>query len=162
MDGEEVSGLDDSGVFTNTPADKNDLEDPTEGADNHYNVNIKGDYKASDITATVTSIKADGQEIEFDASKIKCGNIENNNNCYRIEIYNSYGTTATDAPIDPLGFTFEDTLEVTFTIEGLGEVKQFPEVTPFFGDAAAAGDDAAADESATEEDAAADEDAAAE
>lgn len=99
--------------------------------DNHWNIDAKGDYKPSDLKVKVTSIKCDGVEIDFDESKFFYGNIEATNNRYRIEIYNDYGFTATDPGVDPMGLTFNKSLEVTFTIEGLGEVKTFPEVTPF-------------------------------
>lgn len=80
-----------------------------------------GKYNADDLKVELKSIKADGKDVEFDASKIKYGNIEDNNNCYRIEIYNDYGDTAKDSPIDKDSLAFEDSLEVTFTIEGLSE-----------------------------------------
>lgn len=136
MNGDFVSGLNkDTGEWEmDQEAKKNKLKD----GDPHYDKEMKGDYKPSDLKVEVTSIKADGKEIEFDNSKIKYGNIEDNNNCYRIELYNAWGTTAQDPPIaDPLSLTFNESLEVTFTIEGLGEVKTFPEVAPF-GDGAAA------------------------
>ena len=50
----------------------------------------------------------------------------------RLEIYNAYGDTSKDAPIDAAGFSFDDALSVTFTVSGTG-----------MGDAAA--DDNAAD-----------------
>ena len=137
MNGDFVSGLNkDTGEWEmDQEAKKNKLKD----GDPHYDKEMKGDYKPSDLKVEVTSIKADGKEIEFDNSKIKYGNIEDNNNCYRIELYNAWGTTAQDSPIgDPFALTFNESLEVTFTIEGLGEVKTFPEVTPFGGDGAAA------------------------
>lgn len=131
MDGTEISGLDENGVFQQVnETDEEKASGLTDG-DNHYDKNAKGDYKVSDLKVEVTSIKCDGQEIEFDPTKIRCGNIENNNNCYRIEIYNDYGSTATDPAIDPFKIAFFDKLEVTFTIEGLGEVKTFPEVEAF-------------------------------
>jgi hypothetical protein len=130
LDGTEVSGLNkDTGEWEVTEADKNKL---TEGEDNHYDKFAVGDYKVSDLSVEVTSIKCDGVEVNFDASKIRYGNIEDDNNCYRIEIYNSYGSTATDPAFDPLAdINFSDSLEVTFTITGLGEVKTFPEVEAF-------------------------------
>lgn len=128
MDGSEISGLNkDTGEWEIVANEKNKLKE----GDNHYDIDTIGDYKASDIKVEVTSIKCDGQEIDFDASKIRYGNIEDNNNRYRIEIYNSYGSTASDPAIDPMSLKFADSLEVTFTIEGLGEVKTFPEVDAF-------------------------------
>lgn len=80
-----------------------------------------GKYNADDLKVELKSIKADGQEVAFDKAKIKYGNIEDNNNCYRIEIYNDYGDTAKDSPIDKDNIAFEDSLEITFSIEGLSE-----------------------------------------
>lgn len=80
-----------------------------------------GKYNADDLKVELKSIKADGQEVAFDNAKIKYGNIEDNNNCYRIEIYNDYGDTAKDSPIDKDNLAFEDSLEITFSIEGLSE-----------------------------------------
>ena len=80
-----------------------------------------GKYNADDLKVELKSIKADGQEVAFDKAKIKYGNIEDNNNCYRIEIYNDYGDTAKDSPIDKDNLAFEDSLEITFSIEGLSE-----------------------------------------
>lgn len=130
LDGSEVSGVNkETGEWEVSPAEKQKL---AEEGDNHYDKSVIGDYKVSDLKVQVTSIKCDGQEVAFDESKIRYGNIEDDNNCYRIEIYNSYGTTATDPAFDPLAdINFAESLEVTFTIEGLGEVKTFPEVEAF-------------------------------
>lgn len=158
-DGDHVSGLADDGSTWEMAqeAKENKLKD----GDNHYDEEAKGDYNPADLTVKLVSIKCDGVEVPFDESKVRYGNIEDNNNRYRIEIYNSYGTTASDGCIDPFAINFNKTLEVTFTIEGLGEVKTFPEVEPFAADGAAAPADEAAAET-TEETAAAEEDAKAE
>lgn len=92
-----------------------------EGDDANVNKETAGKYVGDEITVEVTSIKADGKEVEFDPSKIVYGNIEDNNNCYRIEIFNSYGDTAADPAIDINALTFEEELSVTFTISGLTE-----------------------------------------
>ncbi len=159
-DGDHISGLADDGTTweMDQPAKENKLKD----GDNHYDEEAKGDYNPADLTVKLVSIKCDGVEVPFDETKVRYGNIEDNNNRYRIEIYNSYGTTATDGCIDPFAINFNKTLEVTFTIEGLGEVKTFPEVEPFAADGAAApADDAAAETEAAETEAA-EEDAKAE
>lgn len=106
---------------------ENKLSDPASGK-NYPNVDktIKGKYRGdnTDVQVRVTSIRADGEEIPFDPSKIVYGNIEDLNNSFRIEIYNDYGLTAEDPPIDRDSLYFS-TLEVTFTITGLGEVGPF-------------------------------------
>lgn len=158
-DGDHISGLnpDTNEWEMDQEAKQNKLKD----GDNHYDEEAKGDYNPADLTVKLVSIKCDGVEVPFDESKVRYGNIEDNNNRYRIEIYNSYGTTATDGCIDPFAINFNKSLEVTFTIEGLGEVKTFPEVEPFAADGAAAPADEAAAET-TEETAAAEETTAAE
>ncbi len=135
----DITGICDGTTAANGEATKkNKLK---EGDDNNVNVKTIGDYTGQELTVTVTSIKADGEEVEFDPSKILYGNIEDDNNKYRIEIYNDYGDTAADSPIDQNALYFEDSLEVTFTIEGLGEVKTF---------STASADDTDAEEAAEE------------
>ena len=148
-DGDHVSGLGEDG--TTWEMDQEAKENKLKDGDNHYDPEAKGDYNPADLTVKLTSIKCDGVEVEFDESKIRYGNIEDNNNRYRIEIYNSYGTTANDPGIDPFAINFNKTLEVTFTIEGLGEVKAFPEVEPFAADGAAAPAEDASEEAAETE-----------
>jgi hypothetical protein len=92
-----------------------------EGDDAGVNKSTMGKYTGQELKVTVTSIKADGEEIPFDESKIVYGNIEDNNNCYRIEIYNEYGDTKKDPPIDISSIQFAKELSVTYTIEGLSE-----------------------------------------
>lgn len=95
----------------------------TDEGNNKYDIKTKGDYTGQELKAEVTSIKCDGKEIEFDPSKIITGNLEPDNNRYRIEIYNTYGDTSKSSGIDPSQIAFSNSLEVTFKIEGLGEVK---------------------------------------
>lgn len=91
-----------------------------EGDDAKTNPATKGTFaNADDLTVELLSIKADGVEVDFDASKIKYGNIENDNNKYRIEIFNQYGDTAADPAFDPLSLAFATDLSVTFSIAGL-------------------------------------------
>lgn len=78
-----------------------------------------GTYDEKDIKCKLKSIKQDGKELKFDASKIIYGNIEDQNTNYRIEIYNTYGDTIDTEPIDPLAVQWSSSLEVTFDISGL-------------------------------------------
>lgn len=118
-DGTMIAGTNkDTGEWEWTEAKKNKLK---EGDDANINKNTMGAYKGNELKVEVTSIKADGKEVEFDGSKIKYGNIEDNNNCYRIELYNEYGLTKEDPPIDPKSIMFSKELSVTFTIEGLAD-----------------------------------------
>ncbi|WP_124098317.1 FIVAR domain-containing protein [Ruminococcus sp. Marseille-P6503] len=73
-----------------------------------------------DIQAVLDSIKVDGTEVAFDASKIQYGDIENNGN-YRIEIYNDYGSTKNDPPMDPKAMASKQSIEITFTVSGVPE-----------------------------------------
>ncbi len=83
-------------------------------------VTENGTYSEDDITCTLKSIKQDGEELKFDASKIIYGNIEDQNTNYRIEIYNEYGDTKDTEPIDPADVSWSESLEVTFDISGIG------------------------------------------
>ena len=85
----------------------------------------------SDVVITATNSDGTSTDIAVDESKLYYGAIEGNGKI-RLEIYNAYGDTSKDAPIDAAGFSFDDTLSVTFTISGTG-----------MGDAAASDDNAA-------------------
>ena len=85
----------------------------------------------SDVVITATNSDGTSTDIAVDESKLYYGDIEGNGKI-RLEIYNAYGDTSKDAPIDPAGFSFDDALSVTFTVSGTG-----------MGDAAAADDNAA-------------------
>ena len=67
-------------------------------------------FKVSDVKIT-----ADGADFAFDASKLVSGDIEDNGN-FRIEIYNEYGSTASDPAFDPTTLSFAQTLTVDFTL----------------------------------------------
>lgn len=89
--------------------------------------------KISDVVITATNSDGTSTDIAVDESKLYYGDIEGNGKI-RLEIYNAYGDTSKDAPIDAAGFSFDDSLSVTFTVSGTG-----------IGGAA---DDAAADDTA--------------
>ena len=73
----------------------------------------------------IDAIKADGQNLKFDANKFHYGALEPNGN-YRIELFNIWGTgTAQNSPFRTSGgpgdagepaLAFNKTLEVTFTV----------------------------------------------
>ena len=73
----------------------------------------------------IDAIKADGQDLKFDANKFHYGALEPNGN-YRIELFNIWGTgTALNSPFRASGgpgeagepaLAFNKTLEVTFTV----------------------------------------------
>lgn len=79
--------------------------------------------KAAGINVTdikVTTTNADGSTTDYpvDSSKILFGDIEGNGKL-RIEVYNEYGDTKNDAPLDNNAIAFDETIAVTFTITGL-------------------------------------------
>ena len=73
----------------------------------------------------IDAIKADGQDLKFDANKFHYGDIEDNGN-YRIELFNIWGSgTAQNSPFRASGgpgeagepaLAFNKTLEVTFSV----------------------------------------------
>ena len=73
----------------------------------------------------IDAIKADGQDLKFDANKFHYGALEPNGN-YRVELFNIWGTgTAQNSPFRASGgpgeagepaLAFNKTLEVTFTV----------------------------------------------
>lgn len=72
----------------------------------------------SDVVITAANADGSTTDVAIDESKIIYGDIEGNGKL-RIELYNAYGDTSKDAPLDAAGFTFDDTLSVTFTIAGI-------------------------------------------
>ncbi|MBQ2321037.1 MAG: hypothetical protein II375_00535 [Bacteroidales bacterium] len=75
--------------------------------------------------ANITSIKADGVEVPFDASRVRYGDLENNGN-YRVELFNQFGDThlagcspfsnnETDLQQEP-AISFANTLEISYVI----------------------------------------------
>lgn len=73
----------------------------------------------SDVVITATNSDGTSTDIAVDESKLYYGDIEGNGKI-RLEIYNAYGDTSKDAPIDAAGLSFDDTLSVTFTVSGTG------------------------------------------
>lgn len=57
--------------------------------------------------------------IAVDNSKIVFGHLESDKNNFRIELYNQYGSTASNQPFDPKSIVFDYSMELTFTISGL-------------------------------------------
>lgn len=73
---------------------------------------------APEATAVLDKVEIDGSELSFDAAKIKYGDIEEKGN-YRIEIYNQYGDTKNDSPVNQ-ATAIGSSLKITFTVSGLG------------------------------------------
>ena len=73
---------------------------------------------APEATAVLDKVEVDGSELSFDAAKIKYGDIEEKGN-YRIEIYNQYGETKNDSPVNQ-ATAIGSSVKITFTVSGLG------------------------------------------
>ena len=79
--------------------------------------------------ATLNSLKLDGSEVSFDATKVIDAN---ENPAYRLELWNMYGATsatgcAFGTPVDGVisGLAFSNSMELNFTIQSLFAVPQF-------------------------------------
>ena len=57
--------------------------------------------------------------IAVDNTKIDWGHLEETNNNFRVELYNQYGSTASNQPFDPNAIVFDYSMDLTFTISGL-------------------------------------------
>ena len=75
---------------------------------------VFGEEKLNNTAAMINKITIDGNEIACDNSKIVYGDLENNGN-FRIEIYNDYGATSSNSPIDKTAMQGQK-VEVTFTL----------------------------------------------
>jgi len=82
-------------------------------------VDLQGMYAANpNATAVLDKVEVDGAEISFDAAGILYGDIEEKGN-YRIEIYNQYGLTKDNPPVNQ-ATPISSSVKVTFTVSGLG------------------------------------------
>ena len=108
-------------------------------------VDIVGAYEyftANSLGLTALTVLVDGEEIAVDLSKVATGDPEEKGN-FRIELYNEWGTTKENPPIDTETFGFTSNLTVTFTIgtvEPVVEGPVFDLFVAFGGDKAEAGD----------------------
>ena len=114
----DITGLLDGTLAADGAELEGFLED---GNDAGINKKVRGSFRGDELKVEVVSITADGREIAFDPDKVKYGNLDEEDNCYRIEIANLLTGTAEDAAIDPDDLYFSDELSVTFTISGMGE-----------------------------------------
>ena len=99
---------------------------------------------APEATAVLDKVEVDGSEISFDAGKIIYGDIEEKGN-YRIEIYNQYGDTKNDSPVNQ-ATSIGSSLKITFTVSGLGGGEAAPAET----EAPVAADEAPAADNSTQ------------
>ncbi|SFC74784.1 dockerin type I repeat-containing protein [Ruminococcus albus] len=101
-------------------ADGTELEGFLENGSNpNVNKHVKGKFRGDELKVEVKSIKVDDEELWFDPSKVRYGNLDEEDNCYRIEIANLISGDADDAAINVNNFFFSDELSVTFSIYGI-------------------------------------------
>lgn len=118
--GAQVFCVDIDGLAAATGAGKDaaGYEDCTTGAEKMAFAKAAG-IEVSDVIITTTSADGTTTDVAVDQSKILFGDIEGNGKI-RIEIFNSFGDTVNDAPIDTTALAFDESLAVTFTISGIG------------------------------------------
>lgn len=85
---------------------------------------FKGNNAAMTVFPTframsIRPVYSGGGDIAIDNTKIKFGNIEEANNNLRIEIYNAYGSTNEDSPLDIEKIKFDKNIIVKFKVEGI-------------------------------------------
>ncbi len=87
---------------------------------------------ADEITADVTSVKLDGQELEVDTSMINKGSESAD---YRIELHNEWGGMSTSGAIqDKADFVWSNYIEVNFSLSGTGwGAKTESQNNPYYG-----------------------------
>lgn len=93
-----------------------DVNNPTQYSAFHL-VPTSGGNGGGDTGSEATAIPVDNSLIDF-------GDLEGNGNI-RIEIYNEYGSTGANPPIDLSTMNFNESVEVTFTISGTGVTNDY-------------------------------------
>ncbi|MCR5805611.1 MAG: hypothetical protein K6G68_01100 [Oscillospiraceae bacterium] len=86
-------------------------------------IDLEGMYASyPDAVATLDKIVIDGSEVSFDGAKILYGDIEEKGN-FRIDVYNMYSATKDDPGFNSVT-PITESLEVTFTVSGLGAAEE--------------------------------------
>jgi hypothetical protein len=89
------------------------------------NTNAKGkatEYICIKLKEKKSSSSDNGTRLVCDNSKILYGDLEGNGNL-RIEIFNAWGSgTASNAPIDITKIKYKNSIKVTFTVSGIGNL----------------------------------------
>lgn len=70
-----------------------------------------------DLKAELVSIDCNGTNMTIDQSKVKFGHLEQDKNNLRLEIYNYYGATKDDSPIDQDSISFPKGATMTVTVK---------------------------------------------
>lgn len=89
------------------------------GNDANVNKHVKGKFRGDELNVTVTGIAIDGNYIDFDPSKIRYGNLDEEDNCYRICIADLLSGSAEDAAIDTVNLSFKNSITIEFSISGI-------------------------------------------
>lgn len=110
--------VDITGIFDGT---KDNSGNPIEGflsdgTGANVNKNVKGKYPVGKVDVELVSLTADGYEVDVDKSRIRKGNLEEDNNCYRLELVNAMTDHASTPAIDTDHLSFYNELAVTFKI----------------------------------------------
>ncbi|UII33038.1 hypothetical protein LVD17_04250 [Fulvivirga ulvae] len=61
---------------------------------------------------------SEGTVVPFNNAKLAFGDLEDNGNL-RLELYNDFGSTKADPPLDPVAIVFSNRIEITFTLQGI-------------------------------------------
>lgn len=84
-------------------------------------VDICKDIKPNKIKISNVKIKVDGKDVKINSKKLLQGNIEDDGNNYRLEIFNIYGDSAKDGEKNACAkgsaFKWKKSISVTFTIK---------------------------------------------
>lgn len=81
----------------------------------------KDEYLSLHLAASSSgggSNEPQGTEIAFDNAKLDFGDLEGKGNL-RLELYNAWGVTANDPPLDAASVVFSNRIAVTFTLQGI-------------------------------------------
>lgn len=81
------------------------------------NSGVKTGFAKRSMALSIRPVKK-SNVVRVNSSKLAVGDIENNGRL-RIELYNEYGATKADAPIDVNKIDFDKSMAVTFTIKGI-------------------------------------------
>ncbi len=81
---------------------------------------VDPDVPSDEPTSGATRTYLGGTELTFDNSKMPQGDLESNGN-YRMEFYNTYGSTASSGPVTCSDISFSSNIIINFTITGIDD-----------------------------------------
>lgn len=77
-----------------------------------------------DVETIIMDVVEEPGVVRVKNEKLVLGDIEGNGN-YRIELYNEYGASKADPAVNPADIKFDHNMQLTFTISGIPEGKQY-------------------------------------